>query len=129
MTSILTNAAAATTLATLRTINGQLDRNQAMVSSGYRIGAASDNAAYWSISTTMKSDAGAISAAQDAMAFGAAKLDPAYSGIEATIGVVDAFKAKIVAAMKEGVDKAKIQTELEQLKQQAVSIATSARTG
>jgi flagellin len=74
----------------------------------------------------MKSDAGAMAAAQDAMAFGAAKLDTAYSGIEAAIGVVDAFKAKIVAAMEPGVDKANIQTELDQLAQQAVSIATSA---
>ncbi|GEC34037.1 hypothetical protein EFR01_42080 [Sinorhizobium fredii] len=60
------------------------------------------------------------------MAFGAAKIDTAYAGIEATIGVVDAFKAKIVAAMESGVDRTKIQGELEQLKQQAVSIATTA---
>ncbi|MBZ7924853.1 hypothetical protein LAC81_29380 [Ensifer adhaerens] len=126
MTSILTNISAATALATLRTISEQLNRHQAMVSSGYRIGSATDDAAYWSISTTMRSDVGSISAAQDAMAFGAAKIDTAYSGIEAAISVVDAFKAKIVAASEPGVDRAKIQKELEQLKQQAVSIATSA---
>ncbi len=59
------------------------------------------------------------------MAFGAAKIDNAYAGIEATIGVVDAFKSRIVAAMESGVDRTKIQGELAQLKQQAVSIATS----
>lgn len=126
MTSILTNTSAATALATLRTINGQLDRNQAMVSSGYRISTAVDNAAYWSISTTLRSDASAMSAAQDAMAFGAAKIDTAYAGIEATIAVVDAFKSMIVAAMESGIDRTKVQGELEQLKQQATSIATSA---
>ncbi len=126
MTSILTNTASMAAVALLRDVNASVSRLQLQASSGLRVSSASDNAAYWSISTTMKSDAGAISAAQDAMAFGTAKLDTAYSGIEATIGVVDAFKAKIVAAMEEGVDKSKIQTELEQLKQQAVSIATSA---
>lgn len=126
MTSILTNTSATMALATLRTINGQLDLNQSMVSSGYRISTATDNAAYWSISTTMRSDASAMSAAQDAMAFGAAKIDTTYAGIEATIGVVDAFKSRIVAAMESGIDRTKVQGELEQLKQQATSIATSA---
>jgi len=105
MTSILTNTSATVTLSTLRAINGQLDRNQHEVSTGYRVATASDNAAYWSISTTMRSDAGAKSAAQDAMAFGAAKIDTAYAGIEATIGVVDAFKSKIIAAMESGIDR------------------------
>lgn len=126
MTCILTNTSAAMALATLRTIDGQLNRNQAMVSSSYRISNAVDNAAYWSISTTMKSDAGAMSAAQDTMALGAAKIKTAYAGIDATIGVVDAFKSRIVTAMESGIDRTKIQGVLEQLKQQATSIATSA---
>lgn len=126
MTSILTNTASMTAVALLRDANVSVSKLQLQASSGLRISSASDNAAYWSISTTMKSDADAMSAAQDAMSFGAAKISTAYSGIEATIDVVDAFKAKIVAAMEQGVDKTKIQNELDQLKQQAVSIATSA---
>jgi flagellin len=125
MTSILTNTASMTAVALLRDVNASVSRLHLQASSGLRVSSAADDAAYWSISTTMKSDAGAMSAAKDAMAFGAAKLDTAYSGIEATINVVDAFKAKIVAAMEPGVDKTKIQDELEQLKQQAQSIAIS----
>ncbi|RVH78113.1 hypothetical protein CN203_11495 [Sinorhizobium meliloti] len=125
MTSINTNTSAIAALQTLRIIPGTLEKTQAEVSSGLRVATASDNAAYWSISTTMRSDARSMSAAQDAMAFGAAKIDNAYAGIEATIGVVDAFKSRIVAAMESGVDRTKIQGELAQLKQQAVSIATS----
>lgn len=126
MTSILTNTASMTAVALLRDVNASSSKLQLQASSGLRISSASDNAAYWSISMTMKSDAGAMSAAQDAMSFGAAKISTAYSGIEATIDVIDAFKAKIVAAMEQGVDKTKIQTELDHLKQQVVSIATSA---
>ncbi|MCR6724924.1 flagellin N-terminal helical domain-containing protein [Agrobacterium fabrum] len=44
-----------------------MNRNQATVSSGYKISTTVDNAVYWSISTTMRSDASAVSAAQDAM--------------------------------------------------------------
>jgi flagellin len=126
MTSILTNTASMSAIALLRDVNSSVSKLELQASSGLRISSAADNAAYWSISTTMRSDSGAISAAQEAMAFGAAKIDTAYSGIEAAISIVDAFKAKIVAATEPGVDRAKIQKELEQLKQQAVSIATSA---
>ncbi|ASY71977.1 Flagellin protein FlaA (plasmid) [Sinorhizobium fredii CCBAU 83666] len=68
----------------------------------------------------------AISAVSDALALGAAKVDVAYSGVNAVIDVLNEFKAKIIAAEEEGVDKAKIQVELNQLKEQVQSIATSA---
>ncbi|WP_311319441.1 flagellin N-terminal helical domain-containing protein [Rhizobium sp. CB3060] len=110
----------------MKTLSNDLTRYQNQASSGLRIGSASDNAAYWSISTTMRSDAMAVNAAKDGMALGAAKTDTAYDGIESAISVVNQFKAKLVAAMEKGVDKTKIQDELEQLKQQAVSISSSA---
>ena len=55
MTSILTNIAAMSALQTLRSIGSNMEDTQARVSSGQRVGEASDNAAYWSIATTMKS--------------------------------------------------------------------------
>lgn len=91
-----------------------------------RVETASDNAAYWSIATTMRSDNMAVSAVADALALGAAKVDVAYAGMESTIDVLSEFRAKLVAAKEDGLDRGKIQTELDQLKQQLVSIATSA---
>lgn len=126
MTSILTNTAAMAALQTLRGIGLRLAETQSQVSSGLRIQTASDNAAYWSISTTMRSDKMAISAVSDALGLGAAKVDVAYVGLDATIDVLGEFRAKLVAAKEDGVDRAKIQTELDQLKGQFVSIATSA---
>lgn len=126
MTSILTNTSAMSSIAIMKASSKDLARCQNQASSGLRIGSASDNAAYWSISTTMKSDAKAISAARDAMALGSAKTDTAYAGIESAISIVSDFKAKLVAAMEKGADKAKIQDELDQLAQQAVSISSSA---
>lgn len=113
-------------LQTLRTIGTGMADTQQQVSSGLRVQAASDNAAYWSISTTMRSDNKAISAVADALGLGAAKIDVAYTAIEAVIDVLSDFKAKLVAAKEPGVDAAKIQAELDQLKGQLVSVANSA---
>jgi flagellin len=126
MTSINTNNAAMAALQTLRGINQGLQETQAHVSSGYRVGKASDNAAYWSIATTMRSDNKALSAVSDALGLGAAKVDTAYSAMDSAIDVVGDIKAKLVAATENGVDKAKVQEEISQLQQQLMSIAQSA---
>ncbi|MBO3758361.1 flagellin [Ciceribacter sp. L1K23] len=126
MTSILTNVAAMAALQTLRTIDASMEETQARVSSGLRVGTASDNAAYWSIATTMRSDNMALSAVEDALGLGAAKIDTAYAGMETAVEVVKEIKAKLVAATEEGVDKNKIQEEIAQLQDQLVSIAEGA---
>jgi flagellin len=126
MTSMMTNAAAMAALQTLRDINGKMETTQQRISSGYRVETASDNAAYWSIATTMRSDNKALSTVQDALGLGAAKTDTAYTGLEAAIDVISELKAKLVAAREPGVDKNKINEELKELKNQLQSIAESA---
>jgi flagellin len=113
-------------LQTLRAVNDSLKDTQGRVSSGYRIDKAADNAAYWSIATTMRSDNKALSAVSDALGLGAAKVDTAYTAMDNAIDVVTEIKAKIVAATEKGVDKTKIQEEIDQLQEQLVSIAQSA---
>lgn len=126
MTSILTNVAAMAALQTLRDINDSLEETQNHVSSGYRVEKAADNAAYWSIATTMRSDNKALSAVSDALGLGAAKVDTAYSAMDSAVDVVTEIKAKLVAATEKGVDRTKIQEEIKQLQAQLLSIAQSA---
>jgi flagellin-like hook-associated protein FlgL len=126
MTSIITNTAAMAALATLRTIGQNMEETQSHVSSGLRVNRASDNAAYWSIATTMRSDNKALSTVQDALGLGAAKTDTAYTGLKSAIDVVTEIKAKLVAAREPGVDKGKIDSELTELKNQLISISESA---
>ncbi len=126
MTSINTNIGAIAALHTLRSISSQLGDAQNQISTGHRVSIAADDAAYWSIATTMRSDGRALNAVQDALGLGAAKVDVAYAGLESVIGVLTEFQAKLVAAKEPGVDKSKIQKELEQLKHQVTSIAQSA---
>lgn len=125
MYSIITNSAAKAALGTLRSISQELDQSQSRVTTGYRVGHASDDAAYWSIARTMKSDDKALSAVQDALNLGAATIDIAYTGLDASIDVVDEIKAKLVAASEPGVDKDKVNKEITQLKDQLLAIAKS----
>jgi flagellin len=115
-----------TALKSLQSTNKALESTQSRISTGYRVAEASDNAAYWSIATTMRSDNKALSTVQDALGLGAAKLDTAYTATNAAIEVVDEIKAKLVAAKEPGVDKTKIQSEITQLQEQLTGIASSA---
>ncbi|MCC0037825.1 MAG: flagellin [Brucellaceae bacterium] len=126
MSSIVTNASAMTALKSLSMTNKNLEMTQARISTGLRVNEASDNAAYWSIATTMRSDNKALSTVQDALGLGAAKLDVAYTGLNQAIEVVDEIKAKLVAATEPGVDKAKIQSEITALQSQLTSNAGAA---
>ncbi|MDP3895206.1 MAG: flagellin [Mesorhizobium sp.] len=125
MTSIMTNASAMTALRTLQATTNALEQTQARISTGYRVAEASDNAAYWSIATTMRSDNKALSTVQDALGLGAAKVDTAYTGVNAAIAVVDEIKAKLVAAREPGVDRTKIQSEITALQGQLSSNAAN----
>jgi len=126
MTSILTNAGANSALQTLRSIGSSLARTQGEVSSGLRIQTAADNSAYWSIATTMRSDNMAISAVVDALGLAAAKAEVAYAATDSIVDILSTFKARLVAAKEDGIDKAKIQAELSQLNEQAQSVVASA---
>ncbi|MDL2404857.1 flagellin [Rhizobium calliandrae] len=126
MTSILTNNAAMAALQTLRGISSNLQSTQNAVSSGLRISKASDNAAYWSIATTMKSDNSAIGAVSDALGLGAAKVDTATTAVTSALDIVSQIKSKLVTAMEGSVDKGQVQEEIGQLQQQLESVAQSA---
>jgi flagellin len=122
----MTNSTAMTALQTLRTVSTNMATTQSRISTGYRVATASDNAAYWSIATTMRSDNMALSAVQDALGLGAATIDTMYTGLNGTVSVVSQIKAKLVAARTPGVDRGKIQSEITELQKQLKNTADSA---
>ena len=126
MSSLLTNTSAMTALQTLRSVSSNLATTQNRISTGLRVSTASDNAAYWSIATTMRSDNMALSAVQDALGLGAATIDTMYTGLNGTVDVVSQIKAKLVAARTPGVDRGKIQSEITELQKQLKNTADSA---
>ncbi|MHA6686428.1 flagellin N-terminal helical domain-containing protein [Mesorhizobium sp. A556] len=119
MSSIMTNTAALTALQSLNSTNKALETTQSRISTGYRVSTASDNAAYWSIATTMRSDNKANSVLQDALGLGAGKVDTAYTTMNSAIEVVDQIKQKVLLAKTSSDDdRAKIQTEISSLQAQ-----------
>jgi flagellin len=125
MASIMTNISAMTALQSLNSTNKNLSQTQSHISTGYRVASAEDNAAYWSIATTMRSDNSAMSTVKDALGLGAATVDVAYTGLNAAIEVTKKIKDKLVAAQQPGVDRTKIQSEITQLQSQLTSTADS----
>ncbi|WP_112436416.1 flagellin [Rhizobium sp. AN80A] len=125
MSSINSNSSADIALQILRAVASDLTETQRKVSTGFRVERASDNAAYWSIATTMRSDNEALSAVSDALGLGAAMVDTAYAGMSQAIDVMSEIKARFVAATENGVDKTKVNDELSQLKNQLRAIAVS----
>ena len=126
MSSLMTNAAAMTALQTLTATNKSLATTQNRISTGYRVSGAEDNAAYWSIATTMRSDNMALGAVSDSLGLGAAVVDTMYTAMNSTVDVLNEIKAKLTTASGSGVDRTKIQSDIDQLQEQLATIAQSA---
>ena len=127
MSSINTNTAALTALQSLSATQKSLETTQGRISTGLRVATASDNAAYWSIATSMRSDNKANSAVQDALGLGAGKVDTAYTAINDIKDQVDKIKAKLVNARGASLeDQKKIATEITGIQNQIKSSATNA---
>ncbi|MBY3181376.1 hypothetical protein HFO24_06785 [Rhizobium laguerreae] len=82
MSSIITNNGAMAALGTLRSISGRLTDTSQQMSSGLRVRTAADNAAYWSISTTMRSDVKVMNVVNDSVGLAQGVVDTAYAGME-----------------------------------------------
>lgn len=126
MNSINTNFSALTALESLSRTNKSMMETQQRISTGYRVANAEDNAAYWSMATSMRSDNKSLSAVSDALGLGAATIDVAYTAMNSSIDVVTEIKAKLVAAREPGVDRSKVQSEIDELQNQLRAISSSA---
>jgi flagellin len=124
--SINTNIAAMTALQALNQTNKETLITQNRVSTGYRVNDASDNAAYWSIATTMRADKSSLSTVADALGLGSATAEIATKGIESAIEVAGKIKDKLLAARTPGVDRSKIQSEIAELQSSLQAIVDGA---
>jgi len=126
MSSINTNVSAMTALQSLQQTSKDLLQTQNRISTGLKVSSAADNAAYWSIATTMKSDNSALSTVQDALGLGKGTINVAYTAMNSATDLVSTLKTKLTAAATPGVDRSKIQSEIKELQNQLKGIADSA---
>ncbi|MBA2125947.1 flagellin [Hyphomicrobium methylovorum] len=126
MNSINTNTAAMTALQSLQQTSKSMLTTQNRISTGLRVATAEDNAAYWSIATTMRSDNDALSTVQDALGLGKSTVSIAYTAMNTAIDLVGQIKTKLTAAATPGVDRSKIQSEIKELQNQLKGVSDTA---
>jgi flagellin len=119
-----------TALQTLRNVSSQLATTQNRISTGQRVSTASDNAAYWSIATSMRADNAALSAVSDSLGLSAATVDTEYTALTAVVGDktggLTKLQALLVEAKTAGIDRAKIQADITQIQDQMKNTADAA---
>ncbi len=131
MSSLLTNSSAMTALQTLQSISQSMATTQSRISTGQRVATASDNAAYWSIATSMRADNSALSAVSDSLGLSAATVDTQYTALTTVLGSdgksgLNKLQSLLVEAKTAGIDRTKIQAEMTQIQQDMKNTAASA---
>ncbi|MDD9718185.1 flagellin [Dinoroseobacter sp. PD6] len=127
MSSILTNNSAMVALQTLKSINSNLSKTQDEISTGKSVATAKDNAAIWSISKVMEADVKGFKAISESLSLGESTVAVARNASETVTDLLTEIKGKIVASQEENVDRAKIQTDIDALKEQIGSVISAAQ--
>jgi flagellin len=119
-----------TALQTLRSVSSNLQMTENRISTGQRVATASDNAAYWSIATSMRADNAALSAVSDSLGLSAATVDTEYTALTAVVGDstggLTKLQSLLVEAKTAGIDRTKIQADITQIQQQMKGTANAA---
>ncbi|MEY5038562.1 MAG: hypothetical protein RL472_1668, partial [Pseudomonadota bacterium] len=127
MSSILTNTSAMVALQTMKTINTNLNRTQQEISTGKTVSNAKDNAAVWAISKVMESDVKGFKGISDSLSLGSSTVAVGRKAAETVTDLLTEMKGKIVSAQGENVDRSKIQTDIEALREQIKTVVGSAQ--
>ncbi|WP_323765190.1 flagellin [Marinovum sp.] len=98
MSSINTNSSAMAALSTLRSINDNLNTTQNRISSGLNVESGKDNAAYFQISETMKSDSSVYSAINEGLTVTKSSVATARLGAETVQDLAQEFLDKVAFA-------------------------------
>ncbi|MCP1336822.1 flagellin [Futiania mangrovi] len=127
MSSILTNNGAMVALQTMKNINANLSKVSDQISTGKKVGSARDNSAIWAISTTMDSDVTGFRAISEQLSLGNSTVAVARNGAETITSLLNEMKEKIVSAQSSSVDRSKLQTDIEVLRDQITSVVNAAQ--
>ena len=127
MSSILTNTSSMIALQTLKGVNMNLEKTQSEISTGKSVASARDNSAVWAISKVMESDVKGFMAISESLSLGQSTLAVAANASETVTDLLTDIKGKIVASQEENVDRAKIQEDIDALRNQIDSVVGAAQ--
>lgn len=122
MSSIITNTSAMNALTTLRSVNNGLAQTQERISTGLKVNSAKDNAAYFSISETMKGDSGMYASIDEGLTLTKNSLTVARKGAEEFVKLANTFVQKVAFGQSDSMDHASIQAELTELAKQMTTV-------
>jgi flagellin len=127
MSSILTNNGAMVALQTMKSINANLGMTQSEISTGKSVASAKDNASVWAISKVMEADVESFKGISDSLALGSSTIAVARQASETVTDLLKQMKGKIVAAQADNVDRGKLQTDVNALREQINSVVGAAQ--
>ncbi len=107
--SVNTNLGALAALQSLNTTQQQLTRAQNEVSTGLKVGSASDNPAIYAISNTINSNIAGLSAVSDSLNFGAQIVTTASNAISQITGVLANLQQTVTNSGQTGLDLSTLQ--------------------
>jgi flagellin len=113
MSSILTNNSAMVALASLTDVNRNLNETQTRISTGLSIRSGKENAAYFSVSETMKGDSAMFKALNDGMTATKNSVATARLGAETVKELSQQIVERVAFAQSGGIDPADVQLEID----------------
>jgi flagellin len=124
--SIKTNFSAMTALQSLNSTNKALDKTQNRISTGFRVNEAADNAAYWAVSATLRSDNAALSTVSDSLGLGAGLVDVAVTGMTEAKKVLDDMRQKLIGARQSTLNRGLVALDVQSMREALLDIANGA---
>ncbi len=110
--SINTNVNAMAAVRSLNAISAQMEKTQARVETGLKIGGAKDDPAVFAISQTMRADIKGLEAVKDSLGFGKATLAVANNAIRKISDELAAMKQSVLQGQQQGIDRATMNEQI-----------------
>lgn len=112
MSSIITNNSAMNALNIMKSVNKNLNDTQERISTGMAVRSSKDNAAYFSISETMKGDSGMLKSIDEGLTLTRNVVSTGRLGAETFADLTKQVSERVAFAQGEGVDLDKVQDEI-----------------
>ncbi len=118
MSSILTNTSAITAVANLAATQKSLSETENEISTGLKVSSAKDNAAYYSIATTLRTQVGNLSAVSDSLNLGSSVVATSTAAVNNVTSILQSIQKDLVSASQPGTDLTSLQTSITTLRSQ-----------
>ena len=126
MSSILTNMSAMTAVQNLAATQQSLSDVQNEISTGLKVSSAKDDASYWSIATTMRTQNNDLDTVTSSLNLGASVLGTASAALNNMLTVLQSIQADVFKAQSAGGDTTAIDKDITQLQTQLANSVSSA---